>query len=172
LHRSSPVLAGLSIFIAFGMGALTQVTTMTWSLQRLLAVGVPVLIVGLAVVVSAAWVKPPSLVLFLAGAAVVGIGTGTIFRASLTVVITTAPTNDRAGALALFFLVGYVGLSLPVVGAGIALQYVSFKAILLTFGIVVAAGIILASPLLQRLGRQASAARVKRSYETASRRAR
>jgi uncharacterized membrane protein affecting hemolysin expression len=61
---------------------------------------------------------------------------------------------DRAGALALFFLVGYVGLSLPVVGAGIALHHVSFKIILLTFGIVVAAGIILASPLLQRLVRQ------------------
>jgi uncharacterized membrane protein affecting hemolysin expression len=61
---------------------------------------------------------------------------------------------DRAGALALFFLVGYVGLSLPVVGAGIALHYVSFKIILLTFGIAVAAGIILASPLLQRLVRQ------------------
>jgi MFS family permease len=162
LHRSSPVLAGLSIFIAFGMGALTQVTTMTWSLRRLLAVGVPVLIVGLAVVVTAAWLKPPSLALFLAGAAVVGIGTGMIFRASLTVVITTAPAIDRAGALALFFLVGYVGLSLPVVGAGIALHYVSFKVILLTFGIVVAAGIILASPLLQRLGRPVSRASAER----------
>jgi MFS family permease len=161
LHRSSPVLAGLSIFIAFGMGALTQVTTITWSL-RLLAVGVPVLIVGLAVVVTAAWVKPPSLALFLAGAAAVGIGTGMIFRASLTVVITTAPAIDRAGALALFFLVGYVGLSLPVVGAGIALHYVSFKVILLTFGIVVAAGIILASPLLQRLGRPVSRASAER----------
>jgi hypothetical protein len=32
------------------------------------------------------------------------------------------------------------------VGAGIALHYVSFKIILLTFSIVVAAGIILASP--------------------------
>lgn len=156
LHRSSPVLAGLSIFIAFGMGALTQVTTMTWSLRRLLALGVPVLIAGLAVVVSAAWVNPPSLVLFLAGAAVVGIGSGAIFRASLTVVITTAPATDRAAAIALFFLVGYVGLSLPVVGAGIALQYVSFKVILLTFGIVVTAGIILASPVLRRLGRPVS----------------
>jgi MFS family permease len=151
LHRSSPVLAGLTIFIAFGTGALTQVVTITWPLRRLLAVGVPVLIIGLAVIVTAAWVNPPSLGLFLGGAAVVSIGTGMIFRASLTVVITTAPASDRAAALALFFLVGYVGLSLPVVAAGIALMFVSFKVILLTFGLVVAAGILLASPVLRRL---------------------
>jgi hypothetical protein len=54
LHRSSPALAGLTVFIAFGVGALTQVSTATWPLRRLLAFGIPVLIVGLAVIVTAA----------------------------------------------------------------------------------------------------------------------
>ncbi len=151
LHRSSPVLAGLVVFITFGTGALTQVTTATWSLRRLLTLGIPVLIVGLAVVVTAAWVHPPSLAFFLTGGALVGVGSGSIFRSALTVVISTAPADDRAGALALFFVVGYLGLSLPVVGAGIALQYVTFKVILLTFAVVVTAGILLASPQLLRL---------------------
>ena len=150
LHRSSPVLAGLTVFIAFGVGALTQVTTRNWPLRRLLAVGIPVLILGLAVIVAAAWVRPPSLAFFLTGAALLGIGTGSIFRSTLSVVISTAPAGDRASALALFFVVGYIGLSLPVVGAGIALQYVSFKVILLTFAVVIAAGILLASRLLLR----------------------
>ena len=151
LHRSSPLLAGLAVFVSFGVGALTQVTTFTWPLRRLLAMGIPVLIVGLAVLVSAAWVQPPSLLLFFVGAGLVGVGSGAIYRSTLTVVITTAPADERAGALALFFVVGYVGLSLPVVGAGIALLYVSFKVILLAFAVAVATGVLLASPLLLRL---------------------
>ena len=151
LHRSSPLLAGLAVFVSFGVGALTQVTTFTWPLRRLLAMGIPALIVGLAVLVSAAWVQPPSLLLFFVGAGLVGVGSGAIYRSTLTVVITTAPADERAGALALFFVVGYVGLSLPVVGAGIALLYVSFKVILLAFAVAVATGVLLASPLLLRL---------------------
>ncbi|MFG1621928.1 MFS transporter [Kribbella sp. NPDC049227] len=150
LHRSSPALAGLTVFIAFGVGAVTQVATRTWPLRRLLSLGIPVLLAGLGVIVTAAWVDPPSLAFFLTGAALVGVGAGSIFRSTLTVVISTAPANDRAAALALFFVVGYLGLSLPVVGAGIALQYVTFKVILLTFAAVVAVGILLASPLLLR----------------------
>jgi MFS family permease len=151
LHRPSPVLAGLAVFVSFGVGALTQVTTMTWPLRRLLGLGIPVLITGLVVVVLAAWVQPPSLLLFFIGAALVGVGSGTIYRSTLAVVLMSAPSAERAGALALFFVVGYVGLSLPVVGAGIALMYVSFKIILLAFAVTVATGILLASPLLLRL---------------------
>jgi MFS family permease len=151
LHRMSPLLAGLAVFVSFGVGALTQVITMGWTLSRLLALGVPLLIAGLGVVVSAAWVQPPSLLLFFLGAALIGVGSGAIYRSTLAVVLTTAPPAERAGALALFFVVGYVGLSLPVVGAGIALLYVSFKVILLAFAVTVATGILLASPLLLRL---------------------
>jgi MFS family permease len=151
LHRSSPVLVGLAVLVSYGAGLLTQVSTMTWPLRRLLALGIPVLVVGLAVVVSAAWVQPPSLLLFLVGAALTGVGSGAIYRSTLTVVITSAPADQRAGALALFFVVGYVGLSLPVVGAGIALMYVSFKIVLLVFAVAVAVGILLATPVLLRL---------------------
>jgi predicted MFS family arabinose efflux permease len=148
LHRPSPVLAGLAVFISFGSGLVTQVATITWPLRRLLSLGIPVLIVGLAVFVSAAWVSPPSLLLFLLGAALAGVGSGAIYRSTLTVVLTTAPAGDRAGALTIFFIVGYVGLSLPVVGAGMALLYVSFKVVLLVVGAAVGVGILLASPVL------------------------
>ena len=151
LHRPSPVLAGLAVLISFGAGAITQISTMRWPLRRLLALGIPVLVVGLAVVVSAAWVQPPSLLLFLVGATLAGVGSGAIYRSTLTVVITSAPADERAGALALFFVVGYVGLSLPVVGAGIALLYVSFKVVLLVLALAVAVGILLVTPVLLRL---------------------
>jgi hypothetical protein len=49
------------------------------------------------------------------------------------------------------FVVGYVGISLPVVGAGILLEHISLKVILLIFSAVIGAGILLASPALHRL---------------------
>jgi len=54
------------------------------------------------------------------GGAVAGVGGGAIIRGSLSVVISTASAADRAGALATYFTAGYVGVSLPVLGAGVA----------------------------------------------------
>jgi hypothetical protein len=56
---------------------------------------------------------------------VAGAGLGAIIRGSLTIVITTAGPDKRAGVLATFYTAGYVGVSLPVVGAGLALQHLS-----------------------------------------------
>ena len=148
LHRSSPALAGLSVCIAFGVGSLTQVLAIAWSVRRLLATGIPFLIAGLGAVVTAPWVSPPSLLLFLLGAGLVGVGSGALFRGTLTLVVSTAPSDDRAGAVATLFAVGYMGISLPVVGAGVALQFVSFKVTILAFGAAIVVGILLASPVL------------------------
>jgi len=151
LHHTSPVWAGLAVFVSFGVGAVTQITTMNWSLRRLLAAGVPSLLLGLGAVVAAAWVHPPSLALFFAGAVLVGVGSGTFYRGVLTLVVTTSSTSNRAGALASFFVVGYVGISLPVIGAGIALQTVSFKVTLLVLAVVVALAMLMASRVLLRV---------------------
>jgi MFS family permease len=153
LHRPSPALAGLTVFISFGIGALTQISTISWAPRRLLATGIPILITGLLAIVAAAWVKPPSLALFLAATTLVGIGSGAMYRVAFSTVLATAAPSDRAGALASFFVVGYVGLSLPVVGAGIALQHVSFQVVLLAASIAVASGTLLAAPQLARLER-------------------
>ena len=108
------------------------------------------LLVGLVVLVASAWTSPASLTLFLVGAAVAGVGGGAIIRGSLSVVISTASAADRAGALATYFIAGYVGVSLPVLGAGVALQYLSPRVTLLIFASAVGAGILAAAPLLVR----------------------
>ena len=151
LHHPSTVWAGLAVFVPFGTGILTQLSTISWSMRRLLSLGLPALVLGLTAVVAAAWVTPPSLALFFAGAVMAGIGSGAINRGTLTIVITTASASNRAGAVASFFVAGYVGLSLPVVGAGIALQHVSFKVTLLVVSVAVVVGILLASRFLVRL---------------------
>ena len=150
LHHPSPALTGAAIFFTFGAGIVVQTTTTNWSGHRLLSVGIPTIILGLGMLVVSAWTAPPSLALFLIGGVVTGLGASAIFRASLGVVIATSRADDRAGALAAFFVAGYAALSLPVLGLGIALQYLSPQVTLLIFGLAVGLGILAAAPTLLR----------------------
>jgi MFS family permease len=150
LHHPSAVLTGLVIFLNFGSGVLVQSTTTRWPAHRLIAAGLAPLLIGLIVLVASAWTSPASLELFLIGATIAGLGGGAIIRGSLTVVISTVSAEERAGALATYFTAGYVGVSLPVLGAGIALQYLSPRVTLLIFAAAVGFGILAAAPHLTR----------------------
>jgi enoyl-CoA hydratase/carnithine racemase len=135
LHHPSPALAGLTIFATFGTGVIVQTTTASWPAHRLIAAGMMPTLIGLGVIVASAWTSPPSLAPFLIGGVIVGAGGGAIFRGSLTVVISTSDPDDRAAALASFFTAGFIGLSVPVVGLGVALQHLSPRVTLLIFGV-------------------------------------
>jgi MFS family permease len=149
-HHPSAVLTGLVIFLNFGAGVLVQATTTRWPAHRLIAAGLVPTLIGLIVLVASAWTAPASLTLFLVGSAITGVGGGAIIRGSLSVVISTASASDRAGALATYFTAAYVGVSLPVLGAGVALQYLSPRVTLLIFAAAVSLGTLAASPLLVR----------------------
>jgi predicted MFS family arabinose efflux permease len=150
LHHPSAVLTGIAIFLNLGAGVVVQSTTTRWPAHRLIAAGIAPLLIGLIVLVASAWVSPASLALFLIGGTVAGVGGGAIIRGTLSVVISTASAQDRAGALATYFTAGYVGISLPVLGAGIALQFLSPRVTLLLFAAAVGLGVLAAAPLLVR----------------------
>ena len=59
-----------------------------------------------------------------------------------------SPRERLGEALAGFFLAGYVGLSVPAIAVGIALQFISDRIALLAFAIAVSAGILCTAPLL------------------------
>ena len=103
-------------------------------------------LIGLGLLVASAWTAPPSPVLFLISGIVARAGSGALFRGTLTVVISSSDADDRAGVLATFFIAAYAGLSIPVLGLGIALQRVSPRATLLVFGLIVGLGLVAAAP--------------------------
>ncbi|TWP33936.1 hypothetical protein [Leekyejoonella antrihumi] len=100
----------------------------------------------------------PSLWLFLLGGAVLGFGGGSYFKSSLRTVIATGNPGSRAGALTLFFLAGYLGLSIPAVGLGLLAQDVAAKTALLIFGALLVAGVAASAGLLLRRPQQAAPA--------------
>jgi MFS family permease len=148
LHHTSHLLAGVTVFAMFAAGVTAQTVSASWTARRTLSVGIALMIAGMALVVVAAWLSTPSLGLFIGGGAVMGAGAGAIFKGSVATVIAISPAETRAEALAGLFLAGYVGLSLPVVGAGIALQFVSAKDTLLGFAILEGIAMLAAAPRL------------------------
>jgi MFS family permease len=150
LHETSHALAGVSVFVLFAGGVVLQVGMASATPRRILTVGGAAMIVGLALTAVAVWLPSPSLALFLAGGALTGAGAGTVFKGTVGTVIAITPPETRAESLAGLFLAGYVGLSLPVVGAGIALQFVSPRDTLLGFAIVEVVAILAAAPRLLR----------------------
>jgi MFS family permease len=153
LHETSHALAGVTVFAMFVAGITAQTVSASWTPRSTLAAGIALMLAGMAVVVLAAWLATPSLALFLIGGAVMGAGAGAVFKGSVATVIAISPAETRAEALAGLFLAGYVGLSLPVVGAGIALQATSAKNTLLGFAIVEAIAMLAATPRLLGLGK-------------------
>jgi MFS family permease len=143
LHHPSHALAGATLFAVFSAAVIAQLATMTWPLRRLLAAGMTAMLVGLAAVAGAVWLSAPSLALFIVGGAVTGAGGGAVFKGAVGTVIGISPPDSRAEALAGTYLAAFVGLSVPIVGAGVALaEGISPRVTLLAFAIAIAIGIV------------------------------
>jgi MFS family permease len=143
LHHPSHALAGATVFGVFCAGVVAQLATAGWALRRGLRAGMALMLLGLAVTVTAVWLPAPSLTLFMIGGAVIGAGAGAVFKGAVGTVIRMARPESRAEALSGLFLAGFVGMSVPIVGAGVALaEGVSPRGTLLAFAIAVAIGIV------------------------------
>jgi hypothetical protein len=75
------------------------------------------------------------------GGVISGAGAGMVFKGALVTAASTAPPASRAEVLAGFFLGAYVGLSIPVVGLGIATTYLPARDVMLAFVVLAALAI-------------------------------
>jgi hypothetical protein len=90
---------------------------------------------GLALFATGMWFG--NLMVFVVGGIVTGAGGGLVFRGALVAAGSTAPAESRAEVLAGFFLGAYIGLSLPVIGLGIATTYAPARDVMLVFVVLV-----------------------------------
>lgn len=153
-HNTSLAMAGLAIFIMFAVGVSVLGTTSNWAVRRLLVVGLPLNIIGLAMIVVAAWLPTPSIGLFLAGGGVMGAAAAMLFKGTLGSVIAISPPDKLGESLSGFFLAAYVGLSLPAVGIGVVLQFLTPRTTLLLFSTATAVGLLASSRLVLRKRQQ------------------
>jgi MFS family permease len=135
LHVDSHAVAGAVAFSAFAAGALAQIALGKLTNDHLLRWSVPVLLLGLVLFATGMWMA--SLAVFVVGGVVTGAGGGLVFRGALVAAGSTAPAESRAEVLAGFFLGAYIGLSVPVIGLGIATTYASARDVMLVFVVLV-----------------------------------
>jgi MFS family permease len=157
LHQTSHALAGAALFVVFTAGVVSQLATNRLRSSRVLALGTFSMIAGLVLLVVAVRLSTPSLALFLIGGALIGAGAGAVYKGTTGIVLeATAPENRVAMTSALVIAV-FVGLSVPVIGAGIALdQGASVPNTVLGFAVLVALGVSLSGWAL--LGRRPAGA--------------
>lgn len=139
LHDASHATAGAVACSPFAAAAVAQILQARTPSLVLLRRGVPYIFVGLALFAGAMWAS--SLVMFLAGALLIGAGAGMVFKGALVVTVQAAPPDARAETLAGYFLGAYVGLSIPIVGIGLATSNWPAKDVILVFAVIAAATI-------------------------------
>jgi MFS family permease len=142
LDHPSHALAGATLFLVFSSGVAAQLATARMQASRVLAVGMASMLLGLVLLVTSVRLSMPSLALFLVSGLLIGAGAGLVFKGTTAIVLEAAPSDDRVAMTSTLIIAVFVGLSIPVIGAGVALSKgVSGPNTVLGFAIAVAVGV-------------------------------
>jgi MFS family permease len=136
LGRTSHALAGGIVFILFSASIVGQLAVSRLSDRRALVYGCALLAGGVGLLALALGIE--SLAALIAAASVVGLGQGFVIGAGLAAINQRAPVEHRGETASSFFVVMYVGLSLPVIGVGVAAQVFSLRTAGIAFSAAVA----------------------------------
>jgi hypothetical protein len=111
------------------------------------------MVVGLVLLVTAVRLPTPSLTLFLVGGALIGAGAGLVFKGTTGIVLEAAAPEDRVAVTSTLIMAALIGISIPVIGAGVALyEGASAPNTVLGFAVAVGAGVALSGWALLRRG--------------------
>jgi MFS family permease len=138
LHHANYAVAGAVTCLFFASGGLTALSLVRFNSRPVLLGGLGAFLVGLALVVAGMSVT--SLTLFLVATVIAGSAFGALVIGSLSAANRLAPAESRAQVLSSYFMFAYAGLAIPVVGVGVAVDYVgNFRAVL---GCAIALGLL------------------------------
>jgi predicted MFS family arabinose efflux permease len=150
LDAPSPQTVGLAIAVVFAAAVAAQLVAQRVAPDRAALLGVALLPVGAVLLVLA--LAAESLSLFLAAAVVGGVGIGSAFQSAVARVAALAEPAEVAAVTSTFFVVAYLGITVPVVGVGELATVTSLTdaALALAVLVTVLAGVCTALTLRQR----------------------
>ena len=153
LHQTSHALAGVALFLVFACGVVPQVTTGRLPASRVLALGTISMLAGLVLLVVSVRLSTPNLAMFLISGGLIGAGSGAVFKGTTGIVLEASPPQSRVAMTSDLLIALYIGLSVPVIGAGIALDLgASAPNTVLGFALLVGLGVAVSGWML--LGRK------------------
>jgi MFS family permease len=136
LGETSHAMAGALVFILFSASVLGQLVVGRLSDRQALVWGCVFLAFGIGLLALALGIE--SLATLIASAAVVGVGLGLAMGGALAAINQRAPVEQRGETASSFFVVGYVGLSVPVIATGVAVYFMGLRPAGLVFSAAVA----------------------------------
>jgi predicted MFS family arabinose efflux permease len=148
LHERNHAVAGLIVSMIFFVGTITQLLLFRISPRQALSWGLPVLLVGLALIELGLW--DTSLGIFVAGTIAGGLAVGLLFMGSLAIVNQIAEPDRRAQVLAAYFVCTYAGLAVPAIAVGEAVDSIGANKATLYCAIAIAALALFALNVLLR----------------------
>ncbi|MFB6723508.1 MFS transporter [Kribbella sp. NPDC056345] len=143
LGITSYFLAALAPFVTFAASAVAQLAVGRLARTRVLLIGSVLYPAGLVVTVVA--LHRPALWVLLAGAALSGAGAGLLFKGAVAETVIAAQPASRAGVLAVFFVVAYLGMGLPSIGFSVLIRYAALLPSMIGLAIVLSVGVVAAA---------------------------
>ena len=127
---------GLVIFLLCGCGGMAVVLARKAAAHSAMLYGCAALFVGVGLTFAA--ITAGSFALFACGSAIAGAGFGLSFLGAFRTLSGLAAPSERAGTIAVIYIVSYLAFSIPIVAAGIATASFSAHSVALVFSASVA----------------------------------
>jgi predicted MFS family arabinose efflux permease len=140
--NSSALLSGLAMFVMAGSGGVAVYALRHLEPRRSMRLGAASLALGVLLVVPALSLR--LLALFYVALSLAGIGFGSGFQGAVRSVVAGAKAHERAGVLSVVFVLAYLAMGLPAIGAGwllvhgqnLAVTVLEFAMLVLTLSVV------------------------------------
>jgi hypothetical protein len=138
LHTHSSLIGGLGLVVLAGSAAIATVALRDKSPRVLGLAGGGLVLGGIVLALGALSLESP--LAFFTGSALAGAGFGAGFQGAIRSIATAAAASERAGALSVAFVVAYLSMGVPAIGAGyLVTRHGDLVATAQEFGIFVAA---------------------------------
>ncbi len=132
----STVLGGATLFVLAGSGALTVLAFHRTDPRTFALAGASLIVFGVPLILAAVPTRSP--ILLFVGTAIAGAGFGGGFQGGLRTILPLAKPDERAGVIAVVYVICYLALGLPAIGAGVLVVHttVTHTAVLFGLGVV------------------------------------
>ncbi|WP_134730803.1 MFS transporter [Amycolatopsis nivea] len=118
---NSAVLGALGLFVLTAVSSTTVVVFARMAAKTVMFLGIALLVLGSLCTLAA--VEASSITGFFAGTFVSGIGFGAGFQGGMRTVVPLAAEPERPGVLSSIYVLCYLGMGLPAIGAGFLVVY-------------------------------------------------
>ena len=143
LGITSYFVAGLASFVCFAASAVTQLALRRAANPTVLLIGTVMFPVGLAL--TALSLYRPALWLVLVAAGLAGGGAGLLFKSAVVTAVVAAEPASRAGVLATYFVIAYVGMGLPSIAFSLVIRHFALRPSMIGFAAVLSIGAVIAA---------------------------